>query len=140
MGGPVNPGYTRHHPRWHRRRIPIFWWLEKASYTKFITRELTCLAVGYTALVLMLQVWSLARGPESYDRFVSWVQLRPVVAVHIVVLGLLVYHSVTWLSLAPRALVLRFAGRRLPGTVVLLMHYAAWLVASAAVLWLLVAG
>lgn len=140
MGGPVNPGYTRHHPKWHRRRIPILWWLGKVSYTRFITRELTSLAVGYAALVLMLQVLSLARGPESYDRFVSWLQLRPVVALHIVVLGGLVYHSATWLSLAPRALVLRLAGRRLPAAVVLLMHYAGWLVASAAVLWLLLAG
>jgi fumarate reductase subunit C len=140
MGGPVNPGDTRHHPRWYRRRIPIFWWLGKVSYTRFIIRELTSLAVGYAALVLVLQVWCLARGPESYDRFVSWLQLRPVVALHIVVLGVLVYHSATWLSLAPKALVLRLAGRRLPGAVVLSMHYAGWLVASAAVLWLLLAG
>ena len=140
MGKPVNARYTGHHPKWHRRRIPIFWWLGSASYTRFIVRELTSLAVGYVALVLIFQLWSLARGPESYDSFVSWLQLRPVVWLHVVVLGALVYHSVTWFNLAPRALVLRFAGRKLPGTVVLLMHYAGWLAASAAVLWLLLAG
>lgn len=140
MGEPVNPGYTEHHPKWHRRRIPIFWWLGNAAYTKFIVRELTSLAVGYAALVLVFQVWSLERGPESYAHFVSWLQLRPVVTLHVVVLGALVYHSVTWLNLAPKALVLRLAGRRLPGAVVLLLHYGAWLVASAAVLWLLLAA
>ena len=140
MGEPMNPGYTGHHPKWHRRRIPIFWWLGKAPYTRFIIRELTSLAVGYTALVLVLQVWSLDRGPESYDRFVNWLQLGPVVTLNVLVLGALVYHSVTWLNLAPRALVVRVAGRRLPGTVVLLMHYAGWLVASVAVLWLLLAA
>lgn len=140
MVEPVNQGYTEHHPRWHRRRIPIFWWLGNAAYTKFIVRELTSLAVGYAAVILVLQVWSLDRGPESYDRFLAWLQLRPVVTLHVVVLAALVYHSVTWLNLAPKALVLRVAGRRLPGTVVLLMHYAGWLVASAAVLWLLLAA
>ena len=140
MGGPVNPGYTGHHPRWHRRKIPIFWWLGNAAYTRFIVRELTSLAVGYAALVVLLQVWSLDRGPESYDRFVNWLQLGPVMTLHVVVLAALVYHSVTWLNLAPKALVLRVAGRRLPGSVVLLMHYAGWLVASAVVLSLLLAG
>ena len=140
MGETVNHVHTRHHPKWHRRRIPIFWWLGDASYTRFIVRELTSLAVGYAALVLVFQVWSLDRGPEAYDRFVHWLQLRPVVTLHVVVLAALVYHSVTWLNLAPKALVLRVAGRRLPSAVILLLHYAGWLVASAAVLWLLLAG
>lgn len=140
MGEPVNPSYTGHHPKWHRRRIPLFWWLGNTAYTRFIIRELTSLAVGYSALVVVLQVWSLDRGPESYDRFVNWLQLRPVVTLHVVVLAALVYHSVTWLNLAPKALILRVAGRRLSESVVLLIHYAAWLVASAAVLWLLLAG
>lgn len=136
----MSAGHTDRHPKWHRRRIPIFWWLRKAAYTKFITRELTSLAVGYTAVVLLVQVWCLARGPESYERFVAWLQLRPVVALHVVVLGALVFHSVTWLNLAPKALVLRWAGRKLPGAVVILLHYAGWLVASGVVLWLFLTG
>lgn len=136
----MKAGHSKYHPAWYRRKMPIFWWLRQISYTRFITRELTSLAVGYSALVLLLQLWSIARGPETYDRFVNWLQLRPVLSLHILVLGALVYHSVTWLNLAPRALVLRWAGRRLPDTVVLVMHYAAWFVASAAVAWLFLAG
>lgn len=136
----MSTGYTKHHPKWYRRRIPIFWWLGKRAYTKFITRELTSLAVGYAALVLMLQVWSLARGPASYERFVAWLELPPVIVLHAFVLAALVYHSLTWLSLAPRALVLRLGGRRLSDAVVLALHYAGWLVASAAILWLLLTG
>ena len=41
MGKPLNPKYRLYHPKWYRSRIPIFWWLGKLSYTKFIGRELT---------------------------------------------------------------------------------------------------
>ncbi|MFQ5678272.1 MAG: fumarate reductase subunit C [Gemmatimonadota bacterium] len=140
MGEPLNPGYTKYHPRWHRRRVPIFWWLGKPSYTWFIARELTSLSVAYAAIVLLLQIWSLTRGPEAYDEFSSWLRNGLVVAWHSVVLLALLLHSTTWFSLAPKALALRFAGRRLPGILVLLMHYAAWLVASGFVAWLLLGG
>ena len=136
----MNPEYSEYHPKWYRRRMPIFWWLGRPSYTRFIVRELTSVFVAYTAVVLLVQLWSLARGPEAYDQFLSWLQLRPVIAVNIVVLAALLFHTVTWLNLAPKALVLRFGGRRMPATVVLLMHYAAWLVVSAVVAWLLLRG
>ena len=42
-----NPRYEPYHPKWYRKRVPIFWWLENLAYVKFITRELTSLAVGY---------------------------------------------------------------------------------------------
>ena len=137
MGAPLNPDYTEYHPKWYRPRMPIFWWLGKRPYTKFIARELTSVFVAYSAVLLLLQLWFLSRGPEEYGRFVAWLQLRPVIALHVVVLIALLFHTVTWLNLAPKALVLRLGGRRVPPTVVLLMHYAVWVVASGAVAFLL---
>jgi fumarate reductase subunit C len=52
------------------------------------------------------------------------------------VLLALLFHTVTWLNLAPKAIVLHLGGRRLPDAAVLAAHYAAWLVVSAAVVWL----
>lgn len=137
MGKSLNPKYTPYHPRWDRGRVPIFWWLGKLSYTRFIARELTSLAVAYAAVVLLIQIWFLARGPEAYDQFLNWLRHGPVVALHSVVLLTLLFHSATWFHLAPKALVFRWAGRRLPGVVVLLTHYIAWLGASGLVVWLL---
>ena len=136
----MNPEYTRHHPKWYRRRIPIFWWLRKPSYVKFITRELTSPFVAYAALFLLVQVWALARGEAAYDRFLAWLTLAPVLAWHGVVLLMLLFHSVTWLNLAPKAIVLHARGRRIPDAVVVAGHYAAWLAASAFLVWLLVGG
>ncbi len=132
----ANPKYELHHPKWYRQRYPVFWWLEKFAYGKFITRELTSLAVGYAALLLMLQVWVLSKGEATYQRFLDVIESTPVQIFHGVVLVFLLFHSVTWFNLAPKALVLRLGRRRIPDAVVLGGHYAAWLLATALVIWL----
>lgn len=132
----ANPKYELYHPKWYRKRYPIFWWLEKFAYAKFITRELTSLAVAYAALFLMLQVWALSKGPETYQRFLDFLGSTPVLIFHGVVLVFLLFHSVTWFNVAPKALVLSLGRRRVPNAIVLAGHYAAWLLATALVVWL----
>ncbi len=131
----ANPKYELYHPKWYREGYPIFWWLEKLAYSKFITRELTSLAVGYAAVLLMLQVWVLSKGQATYERFLGFLESTPVLIFHGVVLVFLLFHSVTWFNLAPKALVLRLGRRRIPDAIVLAGHYAAWLVATALVIW-----
>ena len=134
----MSSSYKLYHPKWHRRRIPIFWWLKKLTYTKFIARELTSLAVGYFVVLSLIQLWSLGRGEAAYQRFLELLAWPPVLVLHGVVLLALLFHTVTWLNLAPKALVLRLGGRRLPDAAVLAAHYAAWIVATAVVLWAVV--
>ncbi len=132
----TNPKYELYHPKWYREDYPIFWWLENLAYGKFITRELTSMAVGYAAVLLMLQVWVLSKGQATYERFLDFLDSTPVLIFHGVVLVFLLFHSVTWFNLAPKALVLRLGRRRIPNAIVLAGHYAAWLVATALVIWL----
>ena len=134
----ANPKYELYHPKWYRTRYPIFWWLEKLPYAKFITRELTSLAVGYTAILLMAEIWVLSKGPEAHERFDGLLQSPPMLIVHGIVLLSLLYHSVTWLNLAPRALVLHVGRKRVPDAAVLAGHYLAWLVATILVVWFFV--
>lgn len=135
----MNAPYTPYHPKWHRERMPIFWWLKRWNYTKFITRELTSLAVAYTVLLLVAEAWSRARG-ASWTRFEEWLARPAVLAFHCVVLAFLLIHTVTWLGLAPRALVVRLGRTRVPDGMVLAGHYAAWIVASAFVAWMVLGG
>lgn len=137
MGEAVKPGYKRYHPSWYRRRMPIFWWLRKLSYTKFISRELTSVGVAYCALLLLLQTWALERGEAAYGRLQVILQSPPVLVFHAAILLVVLFHTVTWLNLAPRALVVRLGGRRLPDGLVLAGHYLGWLGASALLAWLL---
>lgn len=117
--------------------MPIFWWLGKLSYTKFITRELTSLAVAYSAIILLVQIWVLSRGRDAYEHFVRWLQSPVALILHTVVVLVLLFHTFTWLNLAPKALVLRVGGRRVPDQAVLAAHYLGWVAATSLVIWYL---
>jgi fumarate reductase subunit C len=133
----VTSRYTPYHPKWYRPRTPIFWWLGRLGYTKFIARELTSLAVLYGAVLLLVQVCALADGAEAYARFEAWLDAPVVRAVHVVLFMAAVFHTVTWLRLAPKALVLHLGRRPIPAALVLAGHYAAWFASSALALWFL---
>jgi fumarate reductase subunit C len=134
----MNPNYKLHHPKWHRPRTPIFWWLEKLRFTKFILRELTSLAVCYAVVLLLLQIAALSRGSEAHEEFLAFLQRPPILAVNVLVLLGLLFHTVTWLNLAPRALVLRFGPHRVPASAILAGHYLAWLAVTVVIVWGLV--
>ena len=131
----MNPSYKIYHPKWHRERTPIFWWLKRFSYVKFISRELTSLAVAYTAILLLLQIWVVSRGAAAYERFLALLASPLALAFHALILLALLFHTITWLNLAPKALVFHLRGRRLPDTAIVAVHYAAWLAATGLVAW-----
>jgi fumarate reductase subunit C len=120
--------------------MPIFWWLRGRPYVTFIVRELSGLAVGYAALLLLLEVWLLGRDPAGHLALRVWLATPAVVAFHLLVLAALLFHAVTWIGLAPRALVLRLGSRRVSPRALLAGHYLAWAAASALVFWILTGG
>lgn len=135
----TNPEYTPFHPRWHRERIPIFWWLRNRRYVAFIARELTSVLVLYSGVLLIVTLGAAAQGTEAFDAFLGWLARPWVMVLHAFVFAGLLFHTITWLNLAPRALVLQVGGRRIPALLVLAGHYAAWIGLSIllvlAVLW-----
>ena len=131
-------GSTR--PRWYRERMPIFWWLGKGAYTRFILRKLTSVGVAWSAALLVLHARALEKGGADAEAFAAWLRAPGVLALNAVALLLLLYHSVTWLGLAPRALRLFVGGRRVPDGAVLGGHYLAWAALSALVAALLLGG
>ena len=138
MSAPV--GYTPYHPRWYRRRVSVWWWLESRSYAGFVVRELTSVFVAFFALVLLWQVRALAQGPDAYSRFLARLQTPPFLALNGVALLFVLFHSITWFNLAPTAMVVRLRGKRVPDLVIAGANYVAWLVLSAAVAAILLRG
>jgi fumarate reductase subunit C len=133
-------GYTPYHPRWYRRRVSVWWWLESRSYTGFVLRELTSVFVAFFALVLLWQVRALGQGPDAYSRFLARMQTPLFLVLNGVALLFVLFHSVTWFNLAPTAMVVRLRGKRVPDLVVAGANYVAWLVLSAAVAAILLRG
>jgi fumarate reductase subunit C len=125
---------TRSTPaRPYRQRMPIFWWARRPSYLLFVARELSSVFVAWFVVYLLLMVWAMGRGEEAYERFVSWSANPIVLTVNIVALAFVVLHSVTWFNLAPKAMVVKLRGRRVPASLVGAAHFGAWLVISAVV-------
>jgi fumarate reductase subunit C len=131
------PAYTEYHPKWHRRPVSAYWWLERGSYLRFILRELSSLLIAYFVAVTLAQVYSLSRGPDGYARFQAWMATPLALTLNAVTLFFVVYHAVTWFNLAPKAMVVHLRGRPVPGWWIAAANYAAWAVASAVVAWIL---
>jgi fumarate reductase subunit C len=135
----VSPGahhYTLYRPRWYRRRVSVWWWLAKGAYRLFVLRELTSVAVALFAFVTLAQLRALAHGPEAYARFLEWTRTPAAIALHAVALAAVLYHSFTWFNLAPKALVAKLGGRRVPDAGVVAANYIAWVAASLLLAWL----
>lgn len=130
--------YTLYHPRWYRRRVSVWWWLETRSYALFVLRELTSVFVAFFALVYLWQLRALAEGPQSYADFVARLKTPLFLVLDAVALLFVLFHTVTWFNLAPRAMVVRLRGRRAPDWVVSGANYLAWVVLSGAVAFILV--
>jgi fumarate reductase subunit C len=132
--------YTPYHPRWYRRRVSVWWWLKQRNYALFVLRELTSVCVAYVAVALLLEVVAIGRGPEAHALFRQAMGKPAAVVVNALALGGLLFHSVTWFLLAPKAMDARLKGQRVPDAAVSGANFAAWAALSGAVAWLLLRG
>ena len=132
-----HPLYAEYHPRWLRSRMSTYWWLRRRSYLAFILRELSSIFVGWFVVFLLLLVRAVSQGESRYQLFLDWSRGPAVLALNVVSLCFIVYHAITWFNLAPKAMVLRVGGTRVPGFLIAGSNYLAWAMASALVSWLL---
>lgn len=136
----AGPQYTLYHPRWYRRRVSVWWWLQNRSYAGFVLRELTSVFVAFFAVVYLWQLRALTQGPEAYELFLARLSTPLFLALHAVSFLFVLFHAVTWFNLTPKAMVVRLRGKRVPDWVIVGLHYAAWLVLSGVVVLALLRG
>jgi fumarate reductase subunit C len=135
-----NPLYTEYHPRWFRSRMSTYWWLTRWSYLAFILRELSSIFIAWFVVYLLLLVRAVIQGDSRYQQFLGWSGSPVVLLLNLVSLGFVVLHTVTWFNLAPKAVVVRVRGKRVPGSWITATNYVAWALSSALVAWLLLGG
>jgi fumarate reductase subunit C len=136
----TEPPYTLYHPRWYRRRVSVWWWLQNRSYSGFVLRELTSVFVAFFAVVYLWQLRALAQGPEAYERFLARLRTPLFLALDTVVFLFVLFHTITWFNLTPKAMVLRVRGKRVPDWAIVGSNYVAWLVLSGTVAFVLLRG
>ncbi len=134
------PPYTPFHPRWYRPRVSTWWWLKRPSSRACILREVSSVFVGWFVVFLLLLVAAVGRGDAAYQDFMRWTANPGIVLVSRVSLFFVVFHAVTWFKLAPQAMVVHMRGKRVPGKLIAASNYAAWVVTSLLVAWIILAG
>lgn len=132
--------YTEYHPRWHRVRMSTYWWLGRWPYLKFILRELSSVFVAWTVFVLLFLIKAVGDGPDAYAAYLNWLGSPFALVANGVSFFFLLFHSLTWFALAPKAMQIRTGGKRIPDILIAGPNYAAWILVSAALIWLLASG
>lgn len=117
--------------------MPIFWWVRKKPYVHFIVRELTSIFVAAYAVVLMVQLRALNRGPEAYEELMSFFATPFSIVLHMIILVAVIFHSITWFQLAPTAMVVKVGKNRIPGSLIITANFLMWIVLSVGIAWLI---
>jgi fumarate reductase subunit C len=131
---------TEYLPKTFCRRVSTYWWLGSWFYLKFILRELSSIFIAWFVILTLLQVAALKRGPADYEAFQGWLRNPILVVLNAVSLCFVVFHTVTWFNLAPKAMRIRVHGNRVPNWGIAAPNYVAWLAISAAISWVVLRG
>ena len=115
---------------------PLFWWLHRRSYLR-VRAARTVQRVR--RLVRRVPAAAGRRGSRGRRRLPGvprWSGQPWLLTLNVVALAFVLLHAITWFNLAPKAIVVRLRGRRLPPEPVAAAHFAAWAVVSAIVAWI----
>lgn len=130
-------GYTAYHPRWLRKRVSTWWWLERWSYLRFILRELSSVFVAWFVLYFLLLLRAVVRGDAAYQAFMDWSSHPVLIALNAVSLVFIVFHAITWFNLTPAAMAVRVKGKRVAPFWIAAPNYIVWVGISLVLFWLL---
>lgn len=112
------------------RPMPANWWMTKKTYVLFIVRELTCVFVGGYALFLLVLV-ARRDEPQAFD---DWLNSPLLIALQIIALPMLLYHSITWFNLTPKVMVVWRGEERVSPLLIAGANYVAWAIISIVIL------
>ncbi len=119
------------------RPVSNTWWLQRRPYTLFIVREITSVFVaGYCAFLLYL-LYRLGQGAEGYAAALEVIRSPLSVALHVMALLFVLYHTVTWFNLTPKVMVMRVGEEQISPLLIAGGVYAGWIVVSVLIAWII---
>jgi fumarate reductase subunit C len=98
----------------YMRAQPRDWWAHK-PYLGYTLRELTGAGVALYGGILLAGLISLARGPEAFEGFRSFLTSPISLLIHLLLLAVMIWHVVTWFQTMPKTMPkLIVGGRHVP--------------------------
>ena len=116
----------------YTRSMSPIWWLKKKTYFLFMVRELTCVFVGGYALFLLV----VATRLDDPQAFAALLNSPLLIALQIIALPMILYHTVTWLNLTPKVMVVWRGEERVSPILIAGANYVAWFIVSIVILWI----
>ncbi|WP_137297696.1 fumarate reductase subunit C [Psychromonas sp. SP041] len=107
----------------YRREMNNDWWLKNIFYSKYMIREGSSIFITLYSLILAWGVFRLSQGEEAFNAWLSALQHPVSIVFHLLVLLIALYHTITWFSLAPKAVDLYIKGKPLDGKLIVAGHY-----------------
>ena len=112
-------------------------WLHRKPYFMFIIREMTSLFIAGFCLFLLVFIYSLGQGRETFDNMVAFLDSTFMIIVHWIVLVFALYHTFTWFNLTPKVMVVWIGEKKVPEFMVLGAVYGGWIGVSIVIAWLI---
>jgi fumarate reductase subunit C len=112
----------------YTRELPKDWWMKQLFYTKYMLREGSSVLITFYSLILAWGVLRLSQGELAFNAWLEALQNPFAILLHLIALVFALYHTITWFSLAPKAVDLWVKGKRLDDKVIVSGHYAAFIV------------
>lgn len=121
------------------RPIPSTWFLRNRYVAMFMVRELTSFFVGGYAIFLLVVLIKSNGDEASFADFFTNTLLSPLsLALHLIVLVFVVYHSITSFNAAPEIMVVQRGEERVEPQTIIAANYVLWLFVSLVILvWVL---
>ena len=116
----------------YTRSMSPIWWLKKKTYFLFMVRELSCVFVGGYALFLLV----VATRLDDPQAFAALLNSPLLIALQIIALPMILYHTVTWLNLTPKVMVVWRGEERVSPILIAGANYVAWFIVSIVILWI----
>ena len=118
----------------YQRPVSANWWLKRPGYRFYMLREATSVLVLAFGAELWWALRALAKGADSWERFVLLLQSPAMLVLNWLILVAACLHAVTWFQLTPKTMNLKLAGKPVANKHIEFAHYGVWLVVSVVVL------
>lgn len=112
------------------RAMPDTWWLENSFYRFYILREATSIFVSAYSFFLLLGVYALTQGEYAWNDYIRSASSLGAVVFHIVCLGMVMLHAISWFQLTPKTMDVAIKGEPIPEKVIVNTQYGAFVAVS----------
>ena len=122
-----------------RSTAKFSWYLKKPKYIPYMLRELSSLFVGVFCCFLVWGLYQLSQGEVVFNQWLN-VLWNKLFWLNIVIFLFVFYHSYSWFMVTPKAMPIKFKGKRIPGWVIIAAHMIMWIVCSIVIFALFIYG